>query len=498
MWQVIPLFVALPLAGAFLLALAGRGPRRSDAVAVLVSLALLAASILALRRVDDSGTAVYAVGGWAPPFGIAMVLDGLSALLLVTVNLIAALVVVYALRYLDAFTGRWQFHCLFLLMLAGMNGVILAGDLFNLFVYLEVAAVSSYALVAFGTERHELEAAFKYAVMGSLGSLFILLGIVLLYSRTSTLNLADMAARLQADPAGLLGWVVLAFFLVGFGLKAAVVPFHAWLPDAHPSAPAPISAMLSGVLIKSLGVYALCRVIFGVLGFSPQVSQVLVTLGLLSMLVGVILAVGQWDFKRLLAYHSISQVGYIILGVGLGTPLGIAAGLFHLFNHSVFKSLLFLDSGAVEQATGTRDLRRMGGLARRMPVTGGTTLVASMSIAGIPPFNGFWSKLLVILAAVEAGWYWAAFWAVVVSLLTLASFTKVLKYGFMGATPVRFEGVREAPAAMQVALVGLALLCIFGGALWLPEVRSRVLDPAVTVLQGGPAATAELLARFMP
>lgn len=499
MWQVIPLFVAVPLAGAFLLALIGRASRLiTDVLSLLVTLFLLIGSVLALKKVHEGSVWVYAVGGWDPPWGIAMVLDGLSAFMLLTINTVAFLVAIYARRYLDAFTGRWQFDCLFLLMLAGMNGVVLSGDMFNLFVYLEVAAVASYALVAFGTEKHELEAAFKYAVMGSLGSLFILMAVVLLYSRTSTLTMADMAAQIQANGLGDLGGVVLGFLVLGFGLKAALVPFHAWLPDAHPSAPAPISAMLSGVLIKALGVYALVRVVFTVLGWNQTVSVLLLALGVLSMVVGAFLAAVQWDVKRMFAYSSISQVGYIVTAFGLGTPLGLAAGLFHLFNHSIFKSLLFLDSGCLEQATGTRDLRKMGGLGRRMPVTGTAAFVGAMSIAGVPPFNGFWSKLLIVLAAIEAGRYGIAVLAVAVSFITLGYFAKALRYAFMGRLPERYLSLRETGVPMQMALVTLSLVCLLGGALWLPEVRSWVLDPAVAVLQGGPAATADLLARFLP
>ncbi len=496
---LVPLSVAIPLLAAFLAALLGRRSERVPAWFGLAgTAAAFAASALGLYLVVQSGPRVYAVGAWPPPYGISMVLDGLSAFMLLTVNLVALVTVLYAMDYIRRYSGAWQFYTLFLLMLAGMNGVTVSGDLFNLFVNLELAAVASYALVAFGTEKHELEAAFKYSVMGSVGSLFLLLAIIWLYSATSTLNLADMAGRLAELGESDLGLVIAALFLVGFGLKAALVPFHAWLPDAHPSAPAPISAMLSGVLIKALGIYALCRILFGVLGFTPRLSAVLVTLGVVSMLVGVILAVGQWDLKRLLAYHSISQVGYIILGVGLGTPLGLAAGLFHLFNHSIFKSLLFLDSGALEYATGTRDLRRMGGLGARMPTTRSTTLIASLSISGIPPFSGFWSKLLVILAAVEAGWYWAAFWAVLASLLTLASFTKVMKYAFFGILPDRYREVREAPPWMRAALILLAICCVGGGLLLLPEVRGVTLDPAAKVLSAGTDSARELLARYRP
>jgi len=483
---IVPLCVAVPLAGAFLTALLGRKLSwLPDVLGAAATLCALVFSLWSVWIVTTCGVVVYAVGGWQPPFGIAMVLDGLTAFMLVTVNVVAFLVAIFSIDYMKRFTCKWQFYALFLLMLAGMNGVVVTGDLFNLFVFLEIAAVASYALVAFGTGRPELEAAFKYAVMGSLGSLFILLGIVLLYSYTSTLNMADMAHVLAEKGPGGVVLLVSALFIAGFGLKTAAVPFHAWLPDAHPSAPAPISAMLSGVLIKSLGVYALCRVFYNVIGVTPEISSILMFLGVISMVIGVFLAIGQWDLKRLLAYHSISQIGYVLLGIGIGTPLGILGGLFHLFNHSMFKSLLFLGSGAVEYATGTRDLQKMGGLARRMPVTSSTNLIASMSIAGIPPFNGFWSKLIIIVAAVQAGMYGYAFWAVVASILTLASFMKVMKYAFMGSLRDRWRHVKEVPFFMKASMAALALICVAGGLLLLPDVRHVFLTLASQVLSDG-------------
>ncbi len=483
---IMPLCVAVPLGGAFLTALLGRQiPRLPDLLGALATLGALLLSVWSVHVVNVYGTVVYALGGWQPPIGIAMVLDGLTAFMLVTVNLIAFLVAVFSIDYMERFTDKWLFYTLFLLMVAGINGVVVTGDLFNLFVFLEVASVASYALVAFGTEKQELEAAFKYAVMGTVASLFVLLGIVLLYSHTSTLNMADMARELAHKGGGNVTLLVSVLFLMGFGLKAAVVPFHAWLPDAHPSAPAPISAMLSGVLIKALGVYALCRVFYNVIGITPEISSILMFLGVLSMIVGVFLAIGQWDLKRLLAYSSISQIGYVILGIGLGTPLGIAGGLFHLFNHSVFKSLLFLDSGAVEYSTGTRDLKKMGGLAKKMPVTGATTLVGAISIAGIPPFSGFWSKLIIIVAAVEAGRHWYAFWAVLASVVTLAYVMKVMRYAFMGTLNDTWRHVKEVPFFMKVSMVSLALLCVAGGLLLLPGLQETFLTLASGVLSEG-------------
>jgi len=426
--NILPLFVGISLAGAFLTSIVGKKLKwLPDLMGSLTTLILLGLSLITVRIVATQGILVYSVGSWKLPIGIALVLDGLTVFMLVTVNLMAFFIAIYSINYMERFTSKWKFYTLFLLMVAGMNGVVITGDMFNLFVFLEIASVASYALVAFGTERHELEAAFKYTVMSTVGSLFILLGIVFLYSYTSTLNMADMANVLAQKGMSNIVIMVSVLFIMGFGLKAALVPFHAWLPDAHPSAPAPISAMLSGVLIKSLGVYTLCRVFYNIIGINSSLSLILMVLGTLSMVIGVFLAIGQWDFKRLLAYHSISQIGYVILGIGLGTPLGITGGLFHLFNHSVFKSLLFLNSGTVEYATGTRDLRKMGGLTTKMPITGATSLVASMSIAGIPPFNGFWSKLIIIIACVQANRLGYAFWAVLASILTLASFMKVMK-----------------------------------------------------------------------
>lgn len=485
-YNILPLFVGISLAGAFLTSIVGKKLKwLPDLMGSLTTLILLGLSLITVRIVATQGILVYSVGSWNLPIGIALVLDGLTVFMLVTVNLMAFFIAIYSINYMERFTSKWKFYTLFLLMVAGMNGVVITGDMFNLFVFLEIASVASYALVAFGTERHELEAAFKYTVMSTVGSLFILLGIVFLYSYTSTLNMADMANILAQKGASNITIMVSVLFIMGFGLKAALVPFHAWLPDAHPSAPAPISAMLSGVLIKSLGVYTLCRVFYNVIGINSSLSLVLMVLGTLSMVIGVFLAIGQWDFKRLLAYHSISQIGYVILGIGLGTPLGIIGGLFHLFNHSVFKALLFLNSGAVEYATGTRDLQKMGGLMTKMPITGATSLVASMSISGIPPFNGFWSKLIIIIACVQANRLGYAFWAVLASILTLASFMKVMKYAFFGKLRDKWNKVEEVPVFMKFAMIILALICVVGGVLLISNINEVFLKPASDVLLEG-------------
>jgi len=376
-------------------------------------------------------------------------------------------------------------------MIAGMNGVVLTGDFFNMFVFVEIAAVASYALVAFGCESEELEAAFKYMVLGSVASAFILFAVIIIYSATGTLNMAHVSKIVAGTGVTPPIQLCFALFLMGFSLKAALVPFHAWLPDAHPSAPAPISAMLSGVLIKAIGVYSLTRIIFNVFGMNFAFSEILLILGTISMIVGVLLAIGQWDYKRLLAYHSVSQMGYVVLGLGLGTPLGILGGLFHLFNHASFKSLLFLTSGAVEYSVGTRDLKEMGGLKEKLPVTSAASLVGSMSIAGIPPFNGFWSKLIIIIAAVMSGRYIYALVAVIASILTLASFMKVQRYGFYGKLKTALEA-REVPFLMCLAMIMLAFVCVAAG-LFFPFVLDYLIKPAVSVLINGTAYSSLVL-----
>ena len=327
-----------------------------------------------------------------------------------------------------------------------------------------------------------------------------------MYGNTGTLNMAYISKAIQEGGTGIGLSFALALFIVGFGLKTALVPFHAWLPDAHSSAPAPISAMLSGLIIKTLGVYALVRLIFNVFGVSVSVGWLLVGLGLLSMVAGAFLAIGQWDIKRLMAYSSISQIGYVILGIGLGAVLiakqaepfwiylALLGGLFHLVNHAVYKSLLFLTSGSVEMATGTRQLREMGGLAERLPYTRATCAVASASIVGIPPFSGFWSKLILVVAAVQAHLYWIAAIIVFVSLCTLIMYLKVQRYVFLGELPENLQQAKENKGTMLCAMVFLACLCVFMGLLVLvPGLRESILQPAVDVLTNGLKYSADVI-----
>jgi len=349
--------------------------------------------------------------------------------------------------------------------------------------------------VAFGVEREQLEATFKYQVLGGLASMLILIGISFIYWKAKTLNIADIKAALGTNTAKSFYIPVQLLLLSGFGLKAAIIPFHAWLPDAHSSAPSPISAMLSGVLIKAAGIYVILRLFFNMFIITEDMAMLLTTLGALSMAVGVLLAIGQWDIKRLLAYHSISQMGYVVMSAGIGmillargtkpevASLAIAGGLFHLINHAAFKSLLFLNAGAIEYRTGTRDLKSMGGLAGLMPATSSTSFVASMAISGIPPFNGFFSKLIIIIAAIMGKFYFLAVIAVIVSIVTLASFMKFQRYAFYNKEIEKSEtSPKEVPFPMVFSMVALAVLCLVLSLIALPQARDMILTPAIRIL----------------
>jgi multicomponent Na+:H+ antiporter subunit D len=382
------------------------------------------------------------------------------------------------------YTAKWKFYSLLMLMLAGMNGILITGDMFNAYVFLEIASIASYALVAFGTEHEELEASFKYMVMGSIASVFILFSIAMLYSRTGTLNMADMSMRLGQMPRDLMLRFVQAMFITGFALKAAAVPFHTWLPDAHPSAPAPISAILSGIFIKTLGVYLMARIMFNIFGMDAVTQNIFLWLGLLSMVVGGLLALNQRDIKRLLACSSVSQVGYIIFALGIGNQWAILGALVHLFAHALGKGGLFLTSGSLVYRLKTRNLEDYGGLSRRMPYTAFAFTANALSVSGIPPLLGFFGKLFIIIGAIQAGKLGFAIVAILVGILTLAYFLKVERTAFFGTLKEKLADVREAPFSQKVATVGLAVLSLILGIGILPLIK-YLLTPAQEALSRG-------------
>lgn len=478
--MILPYYIIIPLLAAFLISLiAGKKDNWAVILSVIAVSALLILSLFSFISMKEE-TITYSMSAWSIPYGIVLVQDALTSFILVMVSIISFTSLIFSIQYIRHLSMDWKYYSLFMLLITGMNGVIITGDFFNLYVFMEIALFSAFALVAYGSRAEEFEAAFKYAVMGSVSSFLILAGIAIAYSATSTLTMAKVAEILPAVDQKIVFWIG-ALFMAGFGLKAAAMPFHAWLPDAHSSAPAPISSMLSGVLIKALGIYVMIRIFYNVFNAPEIFMQIFLVLGTISIIIGVFLAIGQWDMKRLLAYHSISQIGYILLGMGIATPLGILGAVFHLFNHAIFKSLLFYNAGSVEMALGTRDLRKMGNLMKLLPTTSQTSLIASLSISGIPPFNGFFSKLIIIIAALQAGLPWYAVFAIIGSLLTLASFMKVQRYGFKGETIIE-SSENKIGWRMNAAMITLAVLCVVTSLMIVPGIQKVTLDPVVKVI----------------
>ncbi|MGB9742434.1 MAG: complex I subunit 5 family protein [bacterium] len=488
--RILPLFVAIPLAGAFLVPLLSKlWSRFSDLIASIASALLLGISIYSWLIISAAGVPLhYWVGGWRL-IGIAMWFDALTALVVFIINIVGFCATIYSIRYLDRYTsGRWKFFTLLLLLIAGLNGLAISGDLFNMFVFIEISAIASYALVAFGTEEEEVEAAFKYMVLGEVGGAILLFGIALLYARASTLNLAHLSQVLAGMGRTPFYWFVIATLLVGFAIKMGMEPFHAWLADAHFSAPAPISAMLSGVFIKITGVYGMCRLMFNVFGVSrletPAFFNLLIAFGAVSMVLGGLLAYTQSDYKRLLAYSSISQIGYLLVALGIGNFWGVAGALFHIIAHALAKGTLFLAAGSVERQAGTRNLEQLRGLERVMPATTWSHIIASFSMAGLPPFAGFFSKLFIIIGALTARMYWLAFLAALFSAVTLGYLTKVVNLSFFARKDEPPTTAREAPALMVLATLLLVVLVLAAG-LGFKGVLDHLVGPAAKVLLNG-------------
>ena len=495
-YQHFPIYAIMVLfRGACLIVLFGKNKIARSCLALLSVTGSLALLVSLVPRVMLNGEIItywmgnraYA-GGYA--IGIALEVDALSLFFALLIAVAVFVSCVYSIRYMEHDDNIPQYYTLFLMLAGGVLGLVLSGDLFNMFIMVEILTFAAVALTAFrNTARGALEAAFKYLVVGSIGSTCILAGTIMLYAQVHTLNFAQLSALI---PGHLNGSTRVAFALlfVGFSTKAFLVPFHPLAADAHGAAPASISVLISGVLTKS-GIYGIIRLVyflFQSMGLRP-IQFMLVFVGSVSMFVCVTMALAQHDFKRLLAFHSISQIGYVLTAVGLSTALGISAGLYHAMNHTIFKGLLFLAAGAVLHETGTTDLDRLGGLSKRMPHTTVLFLIGAASISGIPPFNGFASKWLIYqaayLRAVETGnigYLLVTIIALVTSTLTLASFVKVSQSVFFGRLPEEFKDVKEVPFGMRFAMSLFAILCVLTG----------LLPDLVTKLLSGPAAQAVL------
>jgi len=438
---------------------------------------------------------IYTFGGWAAPVGIIYEVDRMSALIALVTAVLMFLIAVYSYRYLEGESGLEWYFTLYLGLEAGLLGVLLTGDAFNLFVMVEVTSIAAYALVMFHRDRGDsVVAGLKYALIGAVGTTMYFLALGVLYYGFGTLNFANLSALLHGIDFPVVGkpWgdiviasgIALALATWAFLIKAAVFPNHFWLPEAHPAAPSPISAVLSG-LVVNVGVYALARFLYTVYGGSLSaglnsvihaLSVILMFLGAVSALFGALMMLVQKDVKRLIAYSTIMHMGYLVMAVGVGTQLALSAALFHMVNHAIAKALLFLVAGVFIHATGSRNLEDLAGLGRKMPMATFSLAVASLSLVGVPPFNVFFSKLLLFNAFFEKSPLLALV-LVLSSVVALVAYIRVFYEVWLG-TPKKDIEVREKWSMSLVCLL-LALACIALG-LVAPYVVSHYINSAAT------------------
>jgi multicomponent Na+:H+ antiporter subunit D len=454
--------VILPLLAAPLCVLAAR-PGAAWLIALTTSWLAFGTSALLLARVTRSGPLSYHEGGWEPPWGIELRVDLLGAYVLLIVCAIAAVVLLYARRSVqreiaaDKISG---FYAVLLLVCAGLAGITVTGDAFNLFVFLEISSLASYALISMGRDRRALSAAFQYLVMGSIGATFILIGIGFLYLMTGTLNMQDLAQRLPAVADTRSVRAGFAFLTVGIGLKLALFPLHLWLPNAYAHAPSVVSALLSATATK-VAVYALLRFLIGVFGLdfslgAMPLDWLLILLGSVGILSASLVALFQDDVKRMLAYSSVAQVGYMVLGIGLASQAGVSAAIMHLFNHALMKGALFLALGAVTYRLGRVGLRDLAGLGHSMPWTMAALVIAGLSLVGAPATAGFVSKWQLVLATLEQGLWPLAVLILLGSILALLYVWRVVESAYFERPGPNAAIPKEAPLSLLLPLWLLA------------------------------------------
>ncbi len=488
----LPLAVLTPLLGAVLTPVVSLRDRHVApwwALGVMTVTSIAATMLIV--RVALTGPFSYLPGGWMPPYGIELRFDEFGASISV-ICLIGWLAVLYSLRYTEWLREVPKpripyYYALLLLNLGGMMGFVITGDLFNLFVFLEILSLSSYALVAVSGEHIAEMAAFKYLLMGAISSLFVLFAVAILFGLTGSLNMADVASRLgdaeSAAPAAL----ALGMLAVGFMVKAALFPVHIWLPDAHSIAPSPISAVLSGLVVK-IGILGMVRVyqIYNTAGVVDMhwLNQVLVWLGAISIVMGAFFAVFQDDIKLMLAYSTISNIGYIVMGFGLSTNLSIIGGAVHVFNHALIKATLFFAAGCLIYRTGYRTLADLRGVGRSMPFTTVAIAIGAVSIVGIPPTAGFLCKWYIALGAFEADQPFFGFALIFGALFIFIYYIRMVNaFYFQPVTHPEILEAREAPASMLFPTLLLAALCLVMGVLgriplsFIEPAAQRLLPP---------------------
>jgi multicomponent Na+:H+ antiporter subunit D len=454
--------VLIPLMTATAMLMAWRSWRAQRALSVAGAAGLLGVSLALLAAVWRDGVQATRLGSWPAPFGITVVADLLSAIMVALTGLMGLTVAVYSLSSIDTRREAFGYWPLLHILLAGVCGSFLTGDVFNLYVWFEVMLIASFALLTLGGELAQIEGAVKYVTLNLLSSAIFLAAAGLLYGAAGTLNMADLAQQLR-HPArpGLLTTIAL-LFLIAFGIKAAVFPLFFWLPASYHTPPAPVTAIFSGLLTK-VGVYSMIRLFTLVFvhdaGFT---HKLILTVAGLTMVTGVLGAVAQTEFRRLLSFHIVSQIGYPLMGLALFTPPALAGAIFFMFHVSIAKAALFLTGGMVYKLRGTYDLKKLGGMFQPSPVLATLFLIPALSLAGIPPLAGFWAKFALLRAGLENAEYAIVATALVVSALTLFSMTKIWAEVFWkrSGACVDAPGLATRPRRVAITMIAPTLLLV--------------------------------------
>ncbi len=468
-FPVLP--IILPLIAAPFCILLGRS-QLAWILATIVSGLSFFVSIDLLLTTIQQGVISYAVGGWAPPWGIEVRIDAASAMVLSVVSGISTLVLVYAKESIAKEIAESQ-HTLFytahLLCLAGLSGILSTGDAFNLFVFLEISSLATYTLVSLASDKRCLTAAFRYLVMGTIGATFILIGVGMMYMKTGTLNMVDLAAKIAEFDSNRTLNTGLAFILVGVSIKLALFPLHMWLPPAYTHAPSAVSAFLASTATK-VAVYVMVRFIFTIYGaefvfYAMSMETILVVLAIVAIFKCSFMATVQSNVKTVLAYSSVAQIGYMILGISLVSSVGLMAGLLHIFNHALMKGALFMAVGAVLLRTGSVDIKAFHGLGKQMPLTMAAFTIAGLSIIGVPLTVGFVSKWYLVTAALEQQHWVIASLVLMGSLLAIVYIGRILEAAYFRKPSELTEGktIKEAPMLMLIPMWILVLANVYFG-----------------------------------
>ncbi|MGB3555682.1 MAG: Na+/H+ antiporter subunit D [Jannaschia sp.] len=487
---LLPLPLILPFVTA-VLAFLFRRNREGRWISVAGSAAMLLAGCLLLARVLAEGPIAAQMGEWPAPFGITLVADTLSAVMVVITGITALAVSVYAISDIDARMEELGYHALFQVLIAGVTGAFLTGDLFNLYVWFEVMLISSFGLLVLGGRRVQLDAGIKYVTLNLISTILFLSGIGLLYGATGTLNLADLSQVAPTVDSGLMT-VIAVMFMVGFGVKAAVFPLFFWLPASYHTPSFAVSAVFAGLLTK-VGVYAMMRMF--TLVFVQDIAfthNILLWVACATMVTGVLGAAAQTDFRRILSFHIVSQIGYMVLGLALMTPLAVTGAVFYLVHHIIVKANLFLVAGVANRIAGGTELGRIGGLYAGAPLLAFLFLIPAFSLAGFPPLSGFWAKYVLVKASLDLQMWVVAFLALAVGLMTIYSMTKIWGQAFWTPHPGgTLPTLSQLPLGERVSLLlpigALATLTVLIGLFPEPFVQvatraaAELLDPSAYV-----------------